>query len=382
MDRWTNGTDPLHRRKMPFLTMFALYFLMALFLFRRSQSSSFKMESSSNLGNRLEGDLYPVDLPVRHYGELNAGCEEYLSSVKSDGAMPHIFSNGEKVQVTCKNIGRLAFLSDGDMPYFILALHMPEDETKVVAVYLHGKWWAIGDVLKTSDKSRHGLVLVKSVMERVVLFLLSQVIFGIMEKTLKDDLYFSAFSLWEHGKILWHNGEAVGFYTIKKKGSLCDGYTGQSYQLPMLDTVFVRSHWRRTGLALQMLEDFCLSQPTEGILGISFPMSPGMYGVCEKYLEIHKEERDRLYEVEAPGEWTQRRNVWLNIQLQKLPQDSACGDLEQSPHTSHERRKLDLDVGTLQQCGSSVRPKEPSGSAKKRPAGQSKTRTNYKKART
>lgn len=61
-------------------------------------------------------------------------------------------------------------------------------------------------------------------------------------------------------------------------GSLCDGCTGQSYQLPVLDTVFVRSHWRRTGLALQMLEDFCSSQPSEGILGISFPMSPGMYG--------------------------------------------------------------------------------------------------------
>lgn len=55
-------------------------------------------------------------------------------------------------------------------------------------------------------------------MERVVLFLLSQVIFGILERSLKEDLYFSAYSLWEHGKILWQNGEAVGFYTIKKKG--------------------------------------------------------------------------------------------------------------------------------------------------------------------
>ncbi|KAL0168061.1 hypothetical protein M9458_036283, partial [Cirrhinus mrigala] len=60
--------------------------------------------------------------------------------------------------------------------------------------------------------------------------------------------------------------------------SLCDGCTGQSYQLPVLDTVFVRSHWRRTGLALQMLEDFCSSQPSESVLGISFPLSPGMYG--------------------------------------------------------------------------------------------------------
>lgn len=46
------------------------------------------------------GDLYPVDLPVRHYGELNTGCEEYLSSVKSDGAMPLILSHGEKVCTT------------------------------------------------------------------------------------------------------------------------------------------------------------------------------------------------------------------------------------------------------------------------------------------
>lgn len=57
-------------------------------------------------------------------------------------------------------------------------------------------------------------------MERVVLFLLSQVIFGILERPLEDDLYFSAYSLWEHGKILWQDGEAVGFYTVKKKGNV------------------------------------------------------------------------------------------------------------------------------------------------------------------
>lgn len=56
-------------------------------------------------------------------------------------------------------------------------------------------------------------------MERVVLFLLSQVIFGILERPLGEDLYFSAYSMWEHGKILWQNGEAVGFYTVKKKGN-------------------------------------------------------------------------------------------------------------------------------------------------------------------
>lgn len=223
------------------------------------------------------------------------------------------------MEVTCENIGRLAFLRDADLSHFILALHTPEDETQVVAVYLQGEWWPVGDVLKTSNKSRRGLVLVESVMERVVLFMLSQVIFGILERPLGEDLYFSVYSMREHGKILWQNGEAVGFYTVKKKGSLCDSCTGQSYQLPVLDSVFVRSHWRRTGLALQMLEDFCSSQPSEAVLGISFPMSPGMYGVCKKFLGIHKEERGRLYEVEAPGGWAQRRNVWLNIQLRDFP---------------------------------------------------------------
>ncbi|XP_073785311.1 protein FAM169B isoform X1 [Danio rerio] len=286
-----------------------------------------------------------------------------------------------KVKVSSENIGQLLFLNDGDLSHFILALHTPEDESQVVAMFLQGKWWPVGDVLKTSNKSRCGLLLVESLMERVVLFLLSQVIFGILERPLEDDLYFSAYSLREHGKILWQDGEAVGFYTVKKKGSLCNGSTGQSYRLPVLDTVFVRPRWRRTGLALQMLEDFCSSQPFECILGISFPMSPSMYGVCKKYLEVHEKERERLYEVEAPGEWPQRRNVWLNIQLRDLPKH--CGNSEQGPHcsSSHERSHADLKEEDIpQHYGSSV--KNTPSSGKKRPADKTNTGANFKKART
>lgn len=46
--------------------------------------------------------------------------------------------------------------------------------------------------------------------------------------------------------------------------------------------------------------------------------------VCIKYLETHHEERERLYEVEAPGEWSQRCNVWLSIQLQRRQTHSEC----------------------------------------------------------
>lgn len=37
--------------------------------------------------------------------------------------------------------------------------------------------------------------------------------------------------------------------------------------------------------------------------------------VCRRFLQLHEQHGERLYEVEAPGGWTQRRNIWLNIQL-------------------------------------------------------------------
>ncbi|XP_062860678.1 protein FAM169B isoform X3 [Trichomycterus rosablanca] len=110
------------------------------------------------------------------------------------------------------------------------------------------------------------------------------------------------------------------------QGSLCNGNPGQFYLLPVLDTVFVRTRWRRKGLALKMLQDFCFSMPTESVLGISYPISPSMYRVCQKYLEMQPEQREHLYEVEAPGDWSQRRNVWLSIQLQQRLTHSKISD--------------------------------------------------------
>ncbi|XP_035646936.1 protein FAM169B isoform X4 [Oncorhynchus keta] len=241
-----------------------------------------------------------------------------------------------RVEVTHDNVGRLQLFGDGDPPCTLLTLHMPADGTQVVALNLHGKWWSLNDVLKTSTKSRSGLVMVQSVMERVILFLLSQIIFGVLERPSGEEIYFSPHPMREFGKILWHNGEAVGFYTIKKKGSLCDGFTRRSYQLSVLDTVFVRTQWRRSGLALQILADFCKSLPNEEVIGISCPISPSMIKVCSKYLQMHQDQRDRLYEVEAPGGWGQRRNIWLNIQLNRSTNSSSE---EQCPTTLNKEKR-------------------------------------------
>lgn len=195
--------------------------------------------------------------------------------------------------------------------------HNPEKDQKfllsisVLALYLHGEWWCVDDVLRTSNKCRSGLVMVQSIMERVIVFLLSQVI----ERSSGEEALFSLHPRTESCKLLWRDNQVVGFYTVKHKGSLCDSWSSQSYLLPVLDTVLVRKSWRRRGFGLLMLEDFCSSFSTEKFLGISSPLSSSMAAVCRRFLQQHIKHRECLYEVQAPGGWTQRRNIWLNIQL-------------------------------------------------------------------
>ncbi|XP_056137173.1 protein FAM169B [Lampris incognitus] len=259
--------------------------------------------------------MYPVDLlPDVDYTDQTCASEQYLSSLeaRTHGGNEWFQTSGHsKVEVTQSNVSRLQLFGDDQPDCRLLVLHPPDDLTQVLALYLHGKWWSVDDVLRTSNKSRTGLVLVQSVMERVILFLLNQLV----EKLPEEETLFRPHTRTEHGKLLWRDGEAVGFYTVKQKGSLCDGWTGQGYLLPVLDTVLVRGCQRRHGLGLQMLEDFCSSFPGEEVLGISSPLSPGMVAVCRRFLQQQEKHREHLYEVEAPGGWAQRRNIWLNIQL-------------------------------------------------------------------
>ncbi|KPP64675.1 hypothetical protein Z043_116952, partial [Scleropages formosus] len=207
---------------------------------------------------------------------MRTSAEKYLSNLESHFPLKNdsvLLPDGEELDVTHANVSRLLLFGDDDPAYSVLALHTPEDKAK----------------------------------ERVVLFLLSQIIFGILERPINEGIYFAPHPAKEIAKILWQDGEAIGFYSVKKKGSLCDRYTNECYQLPVLDTVFVRKHWRRRGFALWILGDFCSSFSKEETVGISSPISANMYQVCSKYLIVHESQRDRLYEVEAPGNWSQRR---------------------------------------------------------------------------
>ncbi|XP_026222169.1 protein FAM169B isoform X1 [Anabas testudineus] len=257
--------------------------------------------------------MYPVDLPAAEDTDLTSAAEQYISSLES---RPHNnkwfeLPQASKVAITANNIRHLQLFEDDQPGCAVAALHSPDDPTQVVALYLYDKWWSVDDILRTSNKSRSGLLLVQSIVERVILFLLSQVV----ERSAQEKVQFSLHPRTESCKLLWRDGQAVGFYTVKHKGSLCDSWSSRCYLLSVLDTMLVRSSWRRRGLGLQMLEDFCSWFSTEEFLGVSSPLSPSMVSVCRRFLQQHEEHRERLYEVEAPGGWTQRRNVWLNIQL-------------------------------------------------------------------
>ncbi|XP_077938400.1 protein FAM169B-like isoform X17 [Gasterosteus aculeatus] len=257
--------------------------------------------------------MYPVDLPAARDADLTSASEEYLSSLQSRPRQNQWFplSHSTKVAISAKSVRRLQLFEDdgdGGGVCTLLALHAPDDATRAVALYLHGRWWHVDDVLRTSSDSR-----AQSLTERVVVFLLSRVV----ERSRRDEVAFSLHPRTESCKVLWRDGQAVGFYTIKHKGSLCDGGGGSSrgYMLPVLDTVLVRRSWRRRGLGLHMLTDFCASFAAEPFLGVSSPLSPGMVAVCRSFLQKHQERLEHLYEVEAPGGWTQRRNIWLGIKL-------------------------------------------------------------------
>uniref|UniRef100_UPI00398F53B9 protein FAM169B isoform X2 n=1 Tax=Pristiophorus japonicus TaxID=55135 RepID=UPI00398F53B9 len=307
------------------------------------------------------GTHYPVDiLTSGDWGILKQSSEAYLSRLCDRGEEStecFRLTNGGTIAVTPSSVAFLR-VHGADSEHSILGLFDPQDNQAVSALYLAGRWWSVDEALRTSNNARQELVQVQSVGEQVVLYLLNRIIYGGGERQ-PDSIPFLHHPANEAAKILWRNREAAGFYTVKRKGSLCDGCTSQCYQLPVLDTAFVRRSHRRRGLGLRMLSDFCSSFPDDKVLGISRPISAAMYQgagqhlgkvqqsegihntwvdtegcggtegpwsagpqirkVCRKYLQGCPREQDRVWEVEAPGAWNQRLNVWLLIQTAAIP---------------------------------------------------------------
>ncbi|XP_062998235.1 protein FAM169B-like [Elgaria multicarinata webbii] len=270
------------------------------------------------------GHLYPVDIKDVTLEAVEAAAQVYHAKLLEEPlSTVEVFPIPGRKNVKLEaSLMRFLPLYREDNKHRLLVLIDPQDENTVLAIYLHNSWWLVEDAVKTADPSREGLIQVQTFAERTVLFMLNCIIFGMLERNLTHDVLFVPHSKKECAKIFWRNGDAVAFYTVKAKGSLCDGHTGQCYSLPVLDTMFVRKKFRRRGLGMKMLHDFCRNFATEDAVGLSCPVSADMYRVCQRFLETHPEEQSRLWEVMPPGDWSQRVSIWLKIQLeQNLPKN-------------------------------------------------------------
>ncbi|XP_033617333.1 soluble lamin-associated protein of 75 kDa isoform X2 [Fukomys damarensis] len=98
---------------------------------------------------------------------------------------------------------------------------------------------------------------------------------------------------------------------------MCASFLTQSYQLPVLDTMFVRKKYRGKDFGLHMLEDF-VDSFTEDALGLRYPLSSFMYTACKQYFEKYPGDHELLWEVEGVGHWYQRIPVMRALQRETL----------------------------------------------------------------
>ncbi|XP_004374633.1 soluble lamin-associated protein of 75 kDa [Trichechus manatus latirostris] len=261
---------------------------------------------------------FPVDLLDNcSHEELETSAEDYMSDLRcGDPENPECFSFlNSTIPISLSNVGFVP-LYGGDQTQKILALFAPEDSLTAVALYLADQWWAIDDIVKTSVPSREGLKQVSTLGERVVLYVLNRIVYRKQEME-RNEIPFLCHSSTDYAKILWKKGEAIGFYSVKRTGSICASFLTQSYQLPVLDTMFVRKKYRGKDFGLHMLEDF-VDSFTEEALGLRYPLSSLMYAACKQYFEKYPGDHELLWEVEGVGHWYQRIPITRALQRETL----------------------------------------------------------------
>ncbi|XP_069631541.1 soluble lamin-associated protein of 75 kDa-like isoform X3 [Haliaeetus albicilla] len=276
---------------------------------------------------------FPVDMLNSYsHEDLENSAEDYLSNLRrGDPNCPEFLSLPDhgKVPISLSTVGFVPLYGE-EQTHKVLALFAPEDLFTAVALHLADRWWSIDDILRTSVPSREGLQQVKSVGERVVLYVLNRIIYRKQEIE-RNEIPFLCHGSNDYAKIMWTKGEAVGFYSVKPTGSICSSSLTQSYQLPVLDTMFVRKKHRGKDFGLIMLEDFAGSF-TEDTLGLRYPLSSFTYIACKHYLEKYPGDRDLLWEVEGAGCWFQRTPITTVLQREKL----KIAEVSQKENTSFQ----------------------------------------------
>ncbi|XP_050949775.1 soluble lamin-associated protein of 75 kDa [Labeo rohita] len=245
---------------------------------------------------------FPVDMLVSgRHEDLESSAQSYMNKLlysNPDNTQYLTLPSTRKIRISPANVGFVP-LYGANLKHKVLALFAPEDQFTAVALFLADQWYAVEDILRTSNPAREGLVKVRSVGERIVLYVLNRIIYRTVEMG-SNEVPFLCHGEDVFAKILWKNGEAVGFYSVKSKGSLCNSFVSHCYLLPVMDSIFVRKDHRGNGHGLQMLEDFVDSFKDDE-LGLKYPLTPAMQKVCRQYLSTYPADVDLLWEVEGVG---------------------------------------------------------------------------------
>ncbi|XP_041868812.1 soluble lamin-associated protein of 75 kDa isoform X1 [Corvus kubaryi] len=266
-----------------------------------------------------ESMSFPVDI-LNNYSheDLENSAEDYLFDLRwGNPNSPEFFSlpDRRKVPISLTSVGFVPLYGE-EQTHKVLALFAPWDSLTAIALYLADQWWSIDDIVRTSVPARQGLHQVKSVGERVVLYVLNRIIYRTQEME-RNEIPFLCHGSSHYAKIMWKKGEAIGFYSVKPTGSVCSSLLRQKYKLPVLDTMFVRKKHRGKDSGLIMLEDF-VDSFTEEPLGLRYPLSPFMYTACKQYLEKYPEDKNLLWQVEGGGDWFQRKSIMSIVQKEDL----------------------------------------------------------------
>ncbi|NWR01859.1 F169A protein, partial [Paradoxornis webbianus] len=267
---------------------------------------------------------FPVDILNSYsHEELENSAEVYVFGLRwQNPNSPEFFSlpDRRKVPISLASVGFVPLYGE-EQTHKVLALFAPWDTFTAVALYLADQWWSIDDIVRTSVPARQGLHQVRSVGERVVLYVLNRIIYRTQEME-KNEIPFLCHGSTHFAKIMWKKGEAVGFYSVKPTGSVCSSLLHQKYKLTVLDTMFVRKKHRGKDSGLIMLEDF-VDSFTEEPLGLRYPLSSFIVfscvcSACKQYLEKYPGDKNLLWQVEGGGDWFQRKSIMSIVQKEKL----------------------------------------------------------------
>ncbi|NWX59611.1 F169A protein, partial [Promerops cafer] len=263
---------------------------------------------------------FPVDI-LNNYSheDLENSAEDYLFDLRwGNPNSPEFFSlpDRRKVPISLTSVGFVPLYGE-EQTHKVLALFAPWDSLTAVALYLADQWWSIDDIVRTSVPARQGLHQVKSVGERVVLYVLNRIIYRTQEME-GNEIPFLCHGSSHYAKIMWKKGEAIGFYSVKPTGSVCSSLLHQKYKLPVLDTMFVRKKHRGKDSGLIMLEDF-VDSFTEEPLGLRYPLIFScVCSACKQYLEKYPGDKNLLWQVEGGGDWFQRKSIMSIVQMENL----------------------------------------------------------------